>query len=168
MSAQSRLTGKWAKTRRSLDKAAHTSRNALRQTLLREAAKLSSDMKENIVQGGNLTGQSFTPNAAKTVAKKKSSKPLIDHGDLLNAIGSHKLGSEKVLVGIPGDKQTKKKKVSALIAAYARLNEYGGVQTTGKTSVWIPPRPFVRTVYEHTRKTRHKEWEKALEAVFQG
>lgn len=167
MTGSARLDGRWDKTRGTLRRAARTGRARLRQALLREAATLAGTIKENIVQSGSLVGRPFKPNAPATVKRKKRSKPLIHHGDLLNSIGAHKLNPDTVLVGIAGDAQAKNGKMGDYIARYARANEYGAVRTTrGGTPVWIPARPFIRPVLEHTRAKRRKEWRGSLTELF--
>ena len=169
MSALSGLTGKWMAVQRTLEHAVKKSHATCHRALVREAAYLARDMKKNIVQSGKLTGKQFTPNAKATVDKKGTSKPLIEHGDLLNAIASHKIATDKILVGIPGDKRAKKRTDGEIdiIAVYAKLNEYGGMQRTRTGNVWIPPRPFVANVCEYTQAARKKRWEKDINNLFQ-
>ncbi len=170
MTGNAHLSGKWDKTRGTLRKAARTGRTQLRKLLLREATKLVDTIKENIVQGGNLVGAPFKPNAEITIKLKKSSKPLIHNGDLLNSIVTHKLSPDKILVGIAGDARPKKGDPSNYIAAYARNNEFGvSFRTKNGKIIWMPPaRPFIRPVLEYTRTKRKKEWQKGLSALFQG
>ncbi|MEM7495495.1 MAG: hypothetical protein AAF471_05035 [Myxococcota bacterium] len=168
MTGNARLDGQWDKTRGTLRRAARTGRARLRRELLREAAKLAGTIKENIVKGGELVGSPFKPNAELTIKLKKSSKPLIHDGDLMNSIAAHKINPDTVLVGIPGDARPKKGNTDDYIARYARANEYGVLRTTstGK-KVWMPPaRPFIRPVLDHTRHKRRKEWQGSLQELF--
>lgn len=164
MTGNARLQGQWDKTRGTLRRAAKNGRTRLRQALMREAAKLAGTIKENIVKGGELVNAPFKPNEPLTIKLKKKEKPLIDTGDLLNSIASHKVNSDTVLVGIPGDARPKKGDPSDYIAHYARANEYGVLrQTLSGKLVWMPPaRPFIRPVLQHTRERRRKEWQESL------
>jgi hypothetical protein len=166
MTGGSKLTGKWDKTRGTLKSAACNGRARLRQALLREAVTLAGTIKTNITQGGNLVGCPFKPNAPATIKRKKRSKPLIHHGDLVNSIAAHKINPNTVFVGIPGDARAKKGKIGDYIARYARVNEYGAVRATSKGTVWTPARPFIRPVLDHTRAKRKQEWQGDLYELF--
>ena len=167
-----RLTGHWQRVFRKLQKAQRGAKGHLHKTVMREAVRLSDNIKLNLTQSGQLIGKPFLPNAEATIQRKKSSKPLIDSGDLRNAIMPHRLDSKRILVGIGGQargKHSKSKGVGAYVAHYARVQEFGAVVTSksGK-AVWIPARPFLRPVAEYTRNQRCKRLKKQLHELFQG
>ena len=182
------LIGSWGSLRKKLEHAACTSQEKLRKAVLREAIKLADGIKENITQGGSLANKPFVPNALSTIKQKKSSAPLIHHGDLRNAVAAHHLDRDRILVGIagpstsatkepsasqpnnPNTQTAPKKPIADHVAQYARIHEFGAICTTpnGHTSVWIPARPFIRPMLEHTRNTRKKAWKAALKELATG
>jgi len=93
---------------------------------------------KNIQSGGTLAGIPFAPNSEVTIALKKSSSPLINHGDLIGSINSQSMGPYKVFAGV-----TKMHPSGVNIAQV--LHE--GTSRAGRgNSVNIPPRPFIGDV----------------------
>jgi phage gpG-like protein len=89
------------------------------------------------------------PNAASTVAKKGSSKTLVDSGDMYRAV-KHEIKGEGInLVGTTGI-------FNEEIAKYAYWNEYG-------TKKGIPARPFLTPAFD---KTAPKVAEEIAEDIF--
>lgn len=87
------------------------------------------------------------PNAPSTIKRKKSSKTLIDSGEMMRHV-SHKISGEGInLRGEVGffDEENAKK---------ARINEEGASWTIdtkkGSTQITIPARPFLRPAYDES------------------
>ncbi len=112
----------------------------------------SSEVKKGVVSGAP-GGQKFVPNSSLTIARKGSSKPLIDKGDLVGSITYQVIDANSVFVGV-------KKGSEANIAAVHEFGctirvtpkmraylHYQGVHLKASTQyIVIPPRPFLRPV----------------------
>ncbi len=165
----SALTGNWSTVRHKLQHAAKTCHKQLQQAVLREATHLASNIQINITEAGRWAKKPFAPNAASTIKRKKSSAPLINHGDLRNSITVRQLNNPTtILVGIPGDASRQHRPMGDCIAAYARIHEFGATYTdqNGNTRN-IPQRSFIWSVVEHTRTTRRKQWQADLKRLLQ-
>ena len=146
----SKLSGDWSR----LDHILDPSRIAagVKQAASRVGNYGASDVKKGIVSG-EPGGQKFVPNSPMTIARKGSSKPLIDKGDLVGSITYQVVDANNVFVGV-------KKGNEANIAA---VHEFGcTIQVTPKMRAYlhhqgvhlkastqyivIPPRPFLRPV----------------------
>lgn len=114
----------------------------------------SSEVKRGIVSGAP-GGQAFQPLSPMTIARKGSSKPLIDKGDLLGSISYKVVDEDKVFIGV-SDKE------EAMIAAVHEFGctipvtpklrayfHYQGIHLRTETvSLHIPSRKFLRPVLE--------------------
>ena len=146
----SKLSGDWSR----LDEILNPSRIAagVKQAASRVGNYGASEVKKGIVSGAP-GGQKFAPNSPMTIARKGSSKPLIDKGDLVGSITYQVVDANNVFVGV-------KKGNEANIAA---VHEFGcTIQVTPKMRAYlhhqgvhlkastqyivIPPRPFLRPV----------------------
>jgi hypothetical protein len=96
------LIGEWRKATRRLAQLEQLSRRNADKAVRRNASNLRDNMKEAIVDGKNLA-----PNAPLTMQVKGSSKPLVDHGDLLNSIDYMQIAPAVYWTGIPAFKKTK-------------------------------------------------------------
>ena len=167
MAAASHLTGDWSGVRKRLQHAAKACESHLQQALLREGIRLADNIKINITQGGRWANKPFLPNADSTIGRKKSSAPLINSGDLRNAVAAHRLKPDTVLVGIAGDASRKNRPIGSYIAQYAQLHEFGAEWTTkkGKQRI-LPKRAFILPVLNYTCKARQKAWRQELTELF--
>lgn len=91
-----------------------------------------------------LTGP-FTPNAPSTIKRKKSSKPLVDKGDLM--------GSVKKVIEVDGNTVTLKVGIfDPVIAPIGSWNEFGVPYDDSSLDPApgqrIPARSFLRSTYE--------------------
>lgn len=146
----SKLSGDWSR----LDEILNPSRIAagVKQAASRVGNYGASEVKKGIVSSAP-GGQKFVPNSPMTIARKGSSKPLIDNGDLVGSITYQVIDADNVFVGV-------KKGNEANIAA---VHEFGcTIQVTPKMRAYlhhqgihlkastqyivIPPRPFLRPV----------------------
>lgn len=108
-------------------------------------------------------GQAFAPLSELTIRRKRSSKALIEHGDLIGAITFKVVGSEAVFVGIL---RTARGKEGDSLVNIGEVHEFGAiVPVTPKlrgffagvfgvhlkattTALKIPARPYLRPVLE--------------------
>ncbi|MEE8150641.1 MAG: hypothetical protein V3T43_02855 [Nitrosomonadaceae bacterium] len=156
--------GKWGSYGRMLTSASASIKRKSDQIIAKAASGLASDIKRNLVSGGSFAGVPFAPLTDETIAAKGSSKPLLDHGDLLKSVVSKKLKASPIafLVGIPGDVKSKKGGVS--VAVYARAHEFGAITKKGKV---IKKRPFIWPTIEKTHKKRIAEIDKEFKKIFE-
>ena len=141
----SQLTGDWDRLDEILNPA--KIKAGIQQAAARVGNYGASQVKRGIVNGN------FTPNSPLTIARKGSSKPLIDKGDLVGSITYQVIDSENVFIGVKKGKE----------ANIAAVHEFGCViQVTPKMRaylhhqdvhlkpstqyIYIPPRPFLRPV----------------------
>ncbi len=150
----SELIGNWGKVSDILNSA------RLKVNLLKANAKVgnygASEIKKGIVSGKN-----FAPNHPYTVAKKGSSKPLIDKGDLVGSITHVMPDESSVFIGVKRTTQNGKDvaniaavhefgctiKVTPKMRAYLHYNGLHLKQTT--EYIHIPARPFLSNVFKN-------------------
>ena len=125
-----------------LDKA--TKRNAL---AVRDA------MIRKFVEGD----RSWPPLAAATIARKGSSKPLIEHGDLMGSINVKPLPHREFFVGVPRAARSKEGEELVNIGA---CNEFG--------TDTIPVRSFVATTLREQDEPTAKRWMEAARKTVLG
>lgn len=84
----------FAKSRKQLSRLARRLPGAVSQAMSYEATVLAGDIRRGI-RAGAPGGKRFAPLADSTKRRKKSSKPLINHGDLLRSIKSEQFEKGK-------------------------------------------------------------------------
>ena len=136
----------------------------------------ASQVKKGIVSGAP-AGQTFTPDSALTVARKGSSKPLIDKGDLVGSVTYQVIDSNNVFIGVKKGKEVNIAAVhefGCTIAVTPKMRAYlhhQGVHLRASTQyIHIPPRPFLRPVLlgsEFKGKVA-KIYIQAIERMFSG
>lgn len=154
-----RLTGDWDRANTILDP--QRVRNILHRSAARVGNYGASEVKKGI-QSGAPGGQKFAELSALTIERKGSSKPLIDHGDLIGSITYQVTNNEEtVFIGVK--KGTKHGEGDAI--QIARVHEFGcTIEVTPKmraflhyegihlkastTHIHIPARPFLRPVLQ--------------------
>ena len=146
----SKLAGDWHR----LDEILNPARLAegIRQAAARVGNYGASEVKKGIVSSSP-GGQTFAPLSPITIARKGSSKPLIDHGDLVGSITYQVIDSENVFIGVKKGKEVNIAavheygctiKVTPKMRAYLH---YQGIHLKASTQfIVIPPRPFLRSV----------------------
>ena len=148
------LTGDWDKLNNILNPA------RLKAKLHGAAAKVGN-YGVTAVKKGIAEGKNFAPNHPYTVAKKGSSKPLIDKGDLLGSVNYEVFDSANaVFVGVK--KTVKNGENVANIAAVHEFGcmikvtpkmraylHYNGLHLKKSTEyIHIPPRPFLSPIFK--------------------
>lgn len=151
------LTGDWDNLLRVLSD--NPVKKAIDTARRRIGATAASKVQKAIVDGAP-GGKKFQPLHEYTIRRKKSTKPLIDSGDLVGAIAWQLSGTEDVFIGV---KRGAKHKDSTDIADIAAVHEFGTViPVTPKmraylaaqglylrrstTHIVIPPRSYLRPV----------------------
>lgn len=155
----SKLAGDWNR----LDEILNPARlvEGIRQAAARVGNYGASEVKKGIVSGSP-GGQTFAPNSPLTIARKKSSSPLIAQSDLVGSITYQIVDDAKsVFVGVK--KGAKRKDNGKDIAEIAAVHEFGctipvtrkmrayfrhqGINFKASTQyIHIPARPFLRPV----------------------
>ena len=114
----------------------------------------ASAVKKGIVSGSP-GGKTFTPLSSFTKARKGSSKPLIDHGDLVGSVTYQVIDANNVFVGVKKGKEVNIAavhefgctiKVTPKMRAY--LHRQGLHLKASTQYINIPPRPFLRPVLQ--------------------
>lgn len=103
----------------------------------------------------------FAANAPATIAAKKSTTPLVDHGDLVGSLNYDVKGPDLVRMGIN----------SPRLASGRYLYEvlHNGATVRRGAGVWIlPARPFLSTVWENPKFLEFIEdrFKRALASLF--
>lgn len=146
----SKLSGNWNR----LDEILNPSRVAagIQQAASRVGNYGASQVKKGIVSGAP-GGQNFVPNSPMTVARKHSSSPLIDKGDLVGSVTYQVIDSNNVFIGVKKGKEVNIAAVhefGCTIGVTPKMRAYlhhQGVHLKSSTQyIVIPPRPFLRPV----------------------
>ena len=132
--------GDWTKLMKGLQAYGREADASQSRTIKKAAIIAQALLKKNMQSGGNLVGAPFVENSPVTVDLKGSSKPLIDDGDLLGAIGYKMVDSKTAVVGVM------KETVSGV--SIALVHERGTNRAGRGNKVVIPARPFIKPVAE--------------------
>lgn len=138
-------TGEWDKVRAKLNAGMGPRlTKALRQATIHNAFFLVQEIQRGI-RSQSPGGQPFVKLAESTIARKGSSKDLIDTGFLINAI-IQKIMADKAFVGLLRGTVNKDGEDMVNIGA---VMEYGAtIKHPRGTTIIIPPRPFLHPVME--------------------
>ncbi len=112
----------------------------------------------------NIRDQVFDwePLQAATIARKGSSKILIDKGDLLNSITFKLVNSYSAFVGVL--RSATRRKTGSPLVNIARVHEFGfmGYVTNSKTGATyflrIPARSYIRPTIEEIKDQLYENW----------
>lgn len=170
-----RKIGEWGKAARILRAYSTRFGAVVDQAVHREALRYEKEMKEGIKDQAP-GGVRFRPLSPITIAMKRSSKALIDKGDLRNSIGTRKITAKAYFAGVH---RTARNRAGGDLANIGAVHEFGAeykqvvtakqarffralymkglwphedfrtVPKEGNTiTVRIPARPFVAPVFE--------------------
>ena len=153
--------GDWEKALKGLSGLGQRLQRALEKEVRDMAMLLVRETKKGIVSGAP-GGETFAPNAPSTIARKGSSKPLIDTGVLLSSIVEIIKGDE-AFVGVL---YTARSKSGDSMANIGAVMEFGATITmpSGATIV-IPPRPFLAPVMKQHLPKIMENFKKAITDV---
>jgi phage gpG-like protein len=116
-------TGDWDHARKEIPNLARRVDMATNRAVKQEAHYYRKMVLKAFKTGGRSNGKAWEPNKASTAKRKKSSKPLIDRGDLRNSIVVLSKGGTS-WVGVPSNKRSQDG---------SRLVSIAGVHEFGKT-----------------------------------
>ena len=168
----SELSGDWNRIDEILNPAKIA--EGMRQAAARVGNYGASEVKKGIVSGSP-GGKTFKPNSPLTIARKGSSKPLIDKGDLVGSITYQIIDSDNVFIGVKKGKEANIAavhefgctiKVTPKMRAYLH---YQGVHLKPSTQmIYIPARPFLRPVLDSSdfRAKVAEIYIQAIERIF--
>jgi len=115
-----RLVGDWDKAQRRLSQMLSLMEKNIRAATKKNAQSLRDEIKRTIAQGRS----EWPANAPLTIAAKGSSRPLVDHGDLMNSFKDIPLSPTMYFVGVPPGK---KNESGIDMAGIAEVHEFGAV-----------------------------------------
>ena len=125
------LTGEWRKGDRLFGKMGKLMKKNVQLATKRNAMMYRDQIKRTI-----RSGQGMAPVSPLTKAYKKSSKPLIDHGDLLQAVDSITISPSTFFVGVP---RTAGKKDGTSMVNIAAVHEFGAtIRPVSASALTIP------------------------------
>jgi hypothetical protein len=155
-------TGDWDKARAWLNAGMGPRlANALRQATIRNALFLVREIQRGI-RSQSPGGHPFAKLAESTIARKGSSKALIDTGFLINAI-TQKIMADKAFVGFLRGTVNKDGEDIVNIGA---VMEYGAtIKHPSGATILIPPRPFLHSVMEEYRGQIIENYRQAIMVV---
>lgn len=134
--------GDWEKALKGLSGLGQRLQKALEKEVRNMAMLLVREIKKGIVSSAP-GGETFAPNAPSTIARKGSSKPLIDTGVLLSSI-VEVIKGDQAFVGLL---YTARNTEGDSVANIGAVMEFGATITMPSGAVVvIPPRPFLGPV----------------------
>jgi len=160
------LTGDWGKGR-AIQRGAL--RDAIRRGMVRGVRKgalvVQRRIKENIARGR----AEHAPLHPFTIARKKSDRPLVAHGDLLNGVSVQFIEDLVAFIGVSRGAKAK----GHDLVSVAAVQEFGAtIKVTRKMraflhaqglhlkadtkAIVIPPRPYVRPAWQESREDVEK------------
>jgi phage gpG-like protein len=155
-------TGDWDKARARLNAGMGPRlATALRQATIRNALFLVREIQRGI-RSQSPGGQPFVKLAESTIARKGSSKALIDTGFLINAI-TQKIMADKAFVGLLRGTVNKDGEDMINIGT---VMEYGAtIKHPNGATIIIPPRPFLHPVMEEYRDQIIENYRQAIKLI---
>ena len=150
-----KLTGEWKKA----DKLFRQLPGIMQSNLALATAKSAKRCEKYMVKGIAQTRPEWDPLKPETIRRKGSSKPLVDHGDLMGNITSKKIMPATHFVGVL---RTAKNKKGDKLVDIGAVHEYGTHNGT------IPPRPFIRPGLEESKDDTAKFHKDAIRASLRG
>ncbi|WP_422444373.1 phage virion morphogenesis protein [Thermoanaerobacterium sp. DL9XJH110] len=146
---EAKLIGDWAKCKAFLDKLDDNFKKAYKTGLNRVGQAAVKSLKKGMTEGAP-GGQKYAPNHPFTIARKGSSKPLINHGDLRNSITYRVIGGATVFAGVLRSAKGKDGQQLVNIAAIHELGDGNG------GDLYIKVTPKMRA-YLHSQGLHLKE-----------
>jgi phage gpG-like protein len=158
-------TGNWDKVRAKFNASMGPRlANTLRQAAIRNALFLVREIQRGI-RSQAPGGQAFAKLAESTIARKGSSKALIDTGFLINAI-TQKIMADKAFVGLLRGTVNKDGEDMINIGA---VMEYGAtIKHPSGVTIIIPARPFLRPVMDKYRDRIIENYRQAIRMIGYG
>ncbi len=124
--------------------------------------KNSVDLRDFMVATIDLSGPGWTPLKPATIKRKKSSKPLIQYGDLRQSINVKPIVRGSVFVGVPRAAIRKRGQKGKSLMNIAAVHEYGAPKAG------IPARPFIFSTLNERRDALHARYRDAAKCTVLG
>lgn len=134
---------------------------AVRKATIKNAMLLVREIKRGIRDQAP-GGQQFTPLAQITIARKGSSKALIDTGFLVNSI-TQKIMADQAFVGLL--RETVNKDGESMVNIGAVMEFGATINHPSGAVIVIPPRPFLHPTMEKYRDEVVQNYREALLSV---
>jgi len=127
-------------------------------------------LRRNIVLGIRNQRREWPKLAPATIKRKRSSKILIDRGDMIGAVTTIPVTRLSTFVGIPKGKRPKrgKRRGRIRIADYAAKHEKGIVVKNAKGGVRFIRRPFIEPAFNESLKDMVDNYDEAGRDVIRG
>lgn len=136
--------GPWDRAAATLKAYATRFDTVVQGAVLKEAARHERDMKLGI-RDQKPGGQKFKPLSPITIHLKRSSKALIDKGDLIRSIGTRPITSKAVFVGVH---RTARNRDGRSLANVAAIQEFGaGIDEVKTREVTEKMEKFFRALF---------------------
>jgi hypothetical protein len=139
--------GDWNKTKAFLDNLVPQAKKAYKTGLNKVGQAATRELKKGMTSGSP-GGKTYAPNHPFTIARKGSSKPLIQDGDLRNNI-NYKPYDGGVFVGVLRQASAKTKDGKSYLADIAAIHELGNgaggdllIEITPKSRAWMHANGF--------------------------
>lgn len=158
-------TGNWQKAKAKLSNNLGTKLAlAIRQATVKNALLLVREIQKGIKNQAP-GGQPFVKLAESTIARKGSSKALIDTGFLINSITAKIMG-DKAFVGLLKTAVNDDGEIMANIGA---VMEYGAtINHPNGAVIILPPRPFLHPVMAQYRDQIIANYRQAINSIMKG
>lgn len=135
---------------------------ALRQATIKVAILLVREIQRGI-RNQAPGGQPFAKLAESTIARKGSSKALIDTGFLVNSI-TQRIMKDQAFVGLL---RTRTYRGGESVANIGAIMEYGAtIEHPNGATIIIPPRPFLHPVMQQYREQIVELYREAIRLAF--
>ena len=146
--------GDWDRARRALTGAAGKARRAVEKANKQEAHLFRALVNRAFVSRGRSNGKAWPKLSPVTIAKKGSTKPLIDSGQLKSSIVVVRKG-DTFFIGVPhGTLHSDRGKRMTQIA---HVHEFGHTIVQGSRVIRIPERSFLRATRDfHYTPAKYK------------
>lgn len=149
------LYGEWEKAINRLANAGEMAERNIERATRRNSITLRDEMKKTINRGV----PEWEPLSPKTIARKGSSKPLIDTADMRNSINERVIEPMLAFVGVPRGAKNRKGGDLVRIAA---------VHVYGSKTQNIPPRDFILPAFNAVKDRIADRWRGAAAAALRG
>lgn len=159
MAATRHLFGDWEGAIRRLEHMHDLMQTNSDRAIRLNAMDLRDSIKETIAQ----SRPEWPELKPATIARKGSSKPLIDHGDLLNGIKEHEIETGAMFIGVHrNEHRPHAEEGDPPLVAIAAVMEFGTLD--GR----VPPRSYIASTYRDVRNRLKDRCREAVRVTLRG
>ena len=123
------------------------------QNMTRASQQNAQTLRDQIKRTIQRGRPEWDPLKPRTIARKGSSKPLIDYGDLLGCIDYAQVGPMAFFTGVP---RNVKHRDGEELVNIGLVHEFGAPEAN------IPPRPYITPTVAEQREAMIDRWREAL------